>query len=94
MIKNFLSVLVCLFIFLSIFFIISTYISDNNKKKIKLNRKNVYSKIKDDLSNLPFLKNDTDNVIEYNSGYDNDNDKVKRNFWDLFKKNDYKSSYS
>jgi hypothetical protein len=88
MIKNFLSVLVCLFIFLSIFFIISTYISDNNKKKIKLNRKNVYSKIKDDLSNLPFLKNDTDNVIEYNSGYDNDNDKVKRNFWDLFKKND------
>ena len=88
MIKNFLSVLVCLFIFLSIFFIISTYISDNNKKKIKINRKNVYSKIKDDLSNLPFLKNDTDNVIEYNSGYDNDNDKVKRNFWDLFKKND------
>ena len=88
MINNFLSVLVCLFIFLSIFFIISTYISDNNKKKIKLNRKNVYSKIKDDLSNLPFLKNDTDNVIEYNSGYDNDNDKVKRNFWDLFKKND------
>ena len=88
MIKNFLSVLVCLFILLSIFFIISTYISDNNKKKIKLNRKNVYSKIKDDLSNLPFLKNDTDNVIEYNSGYDNDNDKVKRNFWDLFKKND------
>ena len=88
MIKNFLSVLVCLFIFLSIFFIISTYISEKNKKKIKLNRKNVYSKIKDDLSNLPFLKNDTDNVIEYNSGYDNDNDKVKRNFWDLFKKND------
>ena len=88
MIKYFFSVLVFLFIFLFIFFIISTYISDNNKKKIKLNRADIYSKIENDLSNLPFLKNDTDNVIEYNSGYDNENKKVKRNFWNLFKKND------
>ena len=88
MIKYFFSVLVFLFIFLFIFFIISTYISDNNKKKIKLNRADIYSRIENDLSNLPFLKNDTDNVIEYNSGYDNENNKVKRNFWNLFKKND------
>jgi hypothetical protein len=62
------------------------YISNNNKKKIIFNRTNIYSKIKDNLSNLPLLKNDTDNVIEFNSGYNDKDNKVKRNFWNLFKK--------
>ena len=86
MIKNFVSVLIFLFVFFFIFFIISFYISDKNKKKINLNRINIYSKIKDDLSSLPLLKNDTENIIEYNSGFDTDNNKIKRNFWNLFKK--------
>ena len=86
MIKNFFSVLIFLFIFLFIFFIISTYISDENKKKINLNRANIYSKIENSLTNLPLLKNDTQNVIKFNSGYENDSKKIKRNFWDLFKK--------
>jgi hypothetical protein len=88
MIKNFFSVLIFLFIFLFMFFIISTYISDKNQKKINLNRKNIYSKIENSLATLPFLKNDTQNVIEFNSGFENDNKKIKRNFWNLFKKND------
>ena len=62
------------------------YISNNNRKKINLNRANIYLKIKDNLSNLPLLKNDTDNVIEFNSGYNDRDNKVKRNFWNLFKK--------
>ena len=62
--------------------------SEENKKKINLNRKNIYSKIKDNLTTLPLLKNDTKDVLEFNSGYENDNKKIKRNFWDLFKKND------
>ena len=33
-------------------------------------------------------KNDTQDVIEFNSGYRNENNKKKRNFWNLFKKND------
>ncbi len=88
MIKNFFSVLIFLFIFSFIFFIISTYVSDENKKKINLNRKNIYSKIEDNLNTLPLLKNDTQDVIKFNSGYQNENKKIKRNFWNLFKKND------
>jgi hypothetical protein len=70
------------------FFIFSTYVSDENQKKINLNRKNIYSKIEDSLATLPLLKNNTQDVVEFNSGYENDNKKIKRNFWDLFKKND------
>lgn len=62
------------------------YLSNNNREKINSNRTNIYSKIKDNLSNLPLLKNDTDNVIEFNSGYNDRDNKVKRNFWNLFKK--------
>ena len=57
-----------------------------NKKKINLNRANIYSKIENSLTNLPLLKNDTQNVIKFNSGYENDSKKIKRNFWNLFKK--------
>ena len=88
MIKNFVSILIFLFIFLFIFFIISTYVSESNKKKINFNRKNIYSKIEDNLTTLRLLKNDTQDVIEFNSGYEIDNKKIKRNFWNLFKKND------
>ena len=88
MIKHFFSVLIFFFIFLFIFFIISTYISDKNTKKISLNRINILSKIENSIPNLPILKNDTHDVIKYNSGYDNDSNKIKRNFWNLFKKND------
>jgi len=88
MVKNCISVLIFLFVFFFIFFIISTYISDKNIKKINSNRKNVYLKIENSLSSLPILKNDTQDVIIFNSGYDNDNNKIKRNFWNLFKKND------
>ena len=88
MIKNFFSVLIFLFIFSFIFFIISTYVSDENQKKINLNRKNIYSKNEDNLNTLPLLKNDTQDVIKFNSGYQNENKKIKRNYWNLFKNND------
>jgi predicted PurR-regulated permease PerM len=88
MIKHFFSVLVFILIFFFIFFVISTYISNNNKEKIKTNRKNIYSIIDKSLIDLPLLKNDTNNVIEFNSGYNNNKSKIKRNFWNLFKKND------
>jgi predicted PurR-regulated permease PerM len=88
MIKNFFSVLIFLLIFLFIFFIFSTYFSEENQKKINLNRKNIYSIIENNLTTLPLLKNDTQDVIEFNTGFENDNKKIKRNFWNLFKKND------
>ena len=88
MIKNLFSILIFIIIFLFIFFIISTYISEKNKKKINSNRSNIYLKLEDSLSSLPFLKNDTKDVIIFNTGYDNEKNKIKRNFWNLFKKND------
>ena len=88
MIKHFLSVLIFIFIFVFIFFVTSTYISNKNKEKINTNRKNVYLKIEEIMSALPLLKNDTNDAIEFNSGYNNYENKIKRNFWNLFIKND------
>ena len=86
MTKHFLSVLIFIFIFIFIFFIVSTYISKNNREKISANRNNRYLKIEKNLPILPLLKNDTSDVIEFNSGYSDINNNIKRNFWDLFKK--------
>ncbi len=88
MIRHFFLILIYIFIFTFIFFVISTYISSNNREKIKTNRKNAYLKIEESLSSLPLLKNDTNDVIEFNSGFNDNNNKIKRNFWNLFKKND------
>jgi hypothetical protein len=88
MIRHFFSVIIFLFIFLFIFFVFSTYVSKNNKERINTNRSSVYSKIEDSLSTLPVLKNDTNNIVEFNSGYNINEKKIKRNFWNLFKKND------
>lgn len=88
MIKHFFSVLIFIFIFLFIFFVITAYNSKINKEKINSNRTNIYSKIEDNLSKLPLLENNTNNVVEFNSGFNEVNNKIKRNFWNLFKKND------
>jgi hypothetical protein len=88
MIKHFFSVLIFIFIFMFIFFVVSTYISNTNREKVIKNRTNIYSKIKENIIILPLLKNNTNDVIEFNSGYNENKSKVKRNFWNLFKKND------
>ena len=52
----------------------------------KNNRENLESKILKSTSVLPLLPNDTNNVIEFNSGFDNSNGQnFKRSFWELFK---------
>ena len=86
MIKNFFLVFITIIIFLFFFFVISTYVSKNKVNKVDINKKLVEKKIEENLDNLPFLPNDTKDVIQFNSGYDNDNIKIKRNFWDLLKK--------
>jgi len=88
MIKNLLSILMFLFISIFIYFIFSTYYSDQNKKKININRVESHEQIVKNIINLPRLANDTNDVIEFNSGYGKNEDRIKRNFWELFKKND------
>ena len=88
MIKYFFSVLIFIFFFIFIFFVVSTYISNTNREKVIKNRTNIYSMIKEKTIVLPLLKNNTNDVIEFNSGFNDNKSKVKRNFWNLFKKND------
>ena len=81
---------------LSIFFLILViiffgsifkyYSSNINIKNKEFNRNNIDQILNDKISNLPILKNDTDNVIEFNDGFSNEikNDKP-RSFWNLLK---------
>ena len=78
-----------LFIKIIITFFISTYYFYSSSKNIevkKYNRKNIDKIIDIKISNVPILKNDTNNVILYNDGFDN---KIKneksRSFWNLLK---------
>ena len=75
------------FIILVIIFFGSTYKYYSSNKNIKnkdFNRNNINQLLNDKISNLPILKNDTDNVIEFNDGFSNEikNDKL-RSFWNL-----------
>ena len=81
---------------LSIFFLILViiffgsifkyYSSNKNIKNKEFNRNNIDQILNDKITNLPILKNDTDNVIEFNDGFSNEikNDKP-RSFWNLLK---------
>ena len=77
------------FLILVIIFFGSTfkyYSSNKNIKNKEFNRNNIDQILNDKISNLPILKNDTDNVIEFNDGFSNEikNDKT-RSFWNLLK---------
>ena len=78
----FLSILI-LFFFFNIY---RFYSSNKNLVSKDFNRNNIDQIINTKISNLPILKNDTDNVIEFNDGFSNEikNDKI-RSFWNLLK---------
>ena len=88
MIKNILSVLIFLLSASFLYFVVSTYLSDHQEAKITDNRKTIFKKITSDTKNLPILENDTNDVVKFNSGFENKNKKKERNFWKLFKIND------
>jgi|TARA_B110000967_G_scaffold180096_1_gene196103 hypothetical protein len=88
MIKNILSVLIFLFTISFLFLVTNTYFSNNQQIMIKKNREKILQTIQNKINGLPILVNDTENVIEYNSGFEEDKNNIKRNFWKLFKKND------
>ena len=77
-----------LIILILIFFVsIYNYYSSNKNIDTKnYNRKNINKIINSKISDLPILKNDTENVIEFNDGFSN---KIKndnpRSFWNLLK---------
>jgi|TARA_B110000967_G_C18415264_1_gene331210 hypothetical protein len=86
MVKNIFNFTILILLLLSLVFVITHYLSEKNKKKVLLNRVDIDNKIFNKIENLPILKNDTNNVIEFNSGFQLDNEKkIKRKFWELIR---------
>ena len=63
------------------------YYSSNKNTQIRdFYRNNINDIINRKVSNLPILKNDTSDVIEFNDGFTNEIKHEKsRSFWDLLK---------
>ena len=83
MFKELKYVLYVIVIFVFIFLTGKFYFSDENEKNYYRSFNNINKKINTYSSNLPLLKNDTNNIIEY---VENKVSKDKKNyrFWKLF----------
>ena len=80
------NIFIFLIIFCYIFSIFRYYSSEKNVEIKNFNRKNVDEILKDKISQLPVLANDTENVIEFNNSLENElKNEKKRSFWDLLK---------
>ncbi len=59
------------------------YFSEKNFNLLKNRKEQTYMDY-DKLLEIPILKNNTDNVIHFKTGYENtDEKKFKKSFWDL-----------
>ena len=85
MLKEVKYVVYLLTIFFFIFFVIKFYFSENNIKwsnKVILQYQN---KLDKKFINLPIIKDDTNDIIEYTSEIEDFKNKKQRKFWDLLK---------
>ena len=82
MLKEIKYLIFIIIIALFIFFTGKYYFSNENVKNSYRSYKNIDQKIKDYSKNLPLLKNDTENIIEYVKQTDKKK-KKKFNFWKL-----------
>ena len=88
MLKEVKYVVYLLTIFFFIFFVIKFYISEDNIKrsnKVIFQYKNELDKR---FSNLPIIKDDTNDIIEYTNEVEEFKNKKQRRFWDLLKTNE------
>ena len=86
MIKIF-NIIMFLLIIIFIFSIYNYYSSNKNVDAKNYNRKNIDRILKEKIFDLPVLKNDTNNVIEFNNSLKDDiEENKKRSFWNLLKK--------
>ena len=88
MLKEIKYVVYLLTIFFSIFFVVKFYLSENNIKlsnKVMLQYQNELDK---KFNNLPIIKNDTNDIIEYTNEIEIFKNKKQRKFWELLKTNE------
>ena len=78
---------IILFLLISLFFftIFKYYSSNMNINNKNYNRLNIDQILKDKITNLPILENDTENVIKFNNKLNELDNNEKRSFWDLIK---------
>jgi len=86
MIRYIINLVLIVFVSFFIALIISEYNSKSHKEKLILNRDNVNRNLVEKTKNLDILRNDTNNIIKFNNGYDNNEKKNNRKFWELFSK--------
>ena len=86
MIKEIKYLVFIILISLFLFFTIRYYFSDENKKKSYRSLNNIDTKINNYVKNLPILKSDTQNIIEYVE--EAKSNKKKYNFWKLLENNE------
>lgn len=65
--------------------VLNYYTSKNNTLLIFENRDSFKKVIEKNSADIPVLPNDTKNIIEFNSGFRDENEK-ERKFWELFRK--------
>ena len=67
-----------------IIFIVVFYLSEENKRHTYKIRTQYLEKVNNYLSELPFLINDTENIINFKDGLnESKKSKIKRKFWEL-----------
>ena len=86
MIKEIKYLVFIVLISLFLFFTIRYYFSDENKKRSYRSLSNIDTKINNYVKNLPILKSDTQNIIEYVE--ETNSNKKKYNFWKLLESNE------
>ena len=88
MLKEAKNVVYLITIFFSIFFVVKFYLSENNIKlsnKVMLQYQNELDR---KFNNLPIIKDDTNDIIEYTNEIEEFKNKKQRKFWDLLKTNE------
>ena len=86
MIKEIKYLVFIILISLFLFFTIRYYFSDENKKRSYISLSNIDTKINNYVKNLPILKSDTQNIIEYVE--ETKSNKKEYNFWKLLESNE------
>ena len=74
-----------IFIILLLCYVIIVYFSEDVSLKINQNRSNYSKNIETRVLEIPLLKNDTDNVINFNLQNNVEKKIKKRYFWNLLK---------
>ena len=75
-------------IFFSIFFVINFYLSENNIKKTNKVILQYQNELDNKFSDLPIIKDDTNDIIEYTNEIEEFKNKKQRKYWELLKINE------